>query len=317
MNRNFKKFRENQKLSVLNVSKTLKIEENILKSYENERLTPKFELLTRLVQKTNTKVIITDEGDIEFFGDLQKNISNIKNTKKINIFKEIQEKLSLSKEEFFKRTMISIDNLSLLEQNNIRINIVKFIAETLKIVIIVDKNGVNVYEPYPFFDKIEIQEKNKKNIRKFSETVCSFVDDNVSIVNQYDIEKKTNKPIVFYAKTKKEFICKYLRIYDDLNGIELEIFNQDRKEEFSSFYEMEFYYLNNEEEFFSKIHSDFTNYKWDGENLYTLWGNGLYYTNSLQYVIDEIQDYADMEMTTEPNSKYVEELYDYIIENLL
>lgn len=318
MNKNFKKFREEKNISLVNVAKLLRIEEKSLKAYESERLIPKFELLTRLVQKTNLSVIITDSGDIEYFGDFKRNTPCERNAKKVNIFKEIQQQLSLSKEEFHKKAMISLDTLTLEQQDNIKINIVKFLAEILKIVIIITKDGVKIYSPNSYFDVTEIIDENKDIIKEFSKVVCSYktVNDD-SLVNGYNLKTKTNKPMVFYARTKEEFICKYLRIYDFLNGRELETHNEDRNDKFTSFYEMEYYYLNNVDEFFSKSYFDFTSYKWEGENLYTLWGSGLYAVNTLKTTIEEVEEYPHLDYFVEPTIEEIEELYNYIINDIL
>lgn len=166
-------------------------------------------------------------------------------------------------------------------------------------------------------NNIKIEDKYKSIIKDFCKVISCSTQEDITFTSGYEFVNKTSTPIVFYAKTVEDFVDKYITIYNDLNGIMLELMNEDREIEFTSFEEMKKHYVKNPNEFFNKTWSDFTSFKYEGENLYVLWGDGLYYTHTLQHVIREIEEmYEDCMTTTKGNEKDINELYNYIINNI-
>lgn len=162
-----------------------------------------------------------------------------------------------------------------------------------------------------------IEDKYKSVIMDFCKALSRSTQDDITFTNGYEFVNKTSPLIVFYAKTIEDFVDKYITIYNDLNGVMLELMNEDREVEFTSFEEMKQHYIKNPNEFFNKVWSDFTSFKFEGENLYVLWGDGLYSTHSLQYVIGEIEEmYEDCATIIEGSEEEIKELYDNIIENI-
>lgn len=70
------------------------------------------------------------------------------------------------------------------------------------------------------------------------------------------------------------------------------------------------------EEFFSKEWFDFTSYKWEGEGLYSIWGDGGYQTNLLKYIINEIEEDDEVYIENYIGKEYEENLYKELINSI-
>lgn len=165
-----------------------------------------------------------------------------------------------------------------------------------------------------------LKEETKSTIKDFCELVYTYSKDGISLVNEFEFEKELIFPytfFVFYAKTKEDFVSNYLYIYQNANTTMLEIVNNNFDEDkFDSFEEMVEYYIENPDEFLEMRWCGDTHFKFEGENLYTMWDYGWCGTHTLKSVIKRIKDrYKDF-TPKKVSKESVNKLYDYVINNI-
>lgn len=317
MDKGFKVFRIEKNVSPKSICDLLNITKSGFSRYETEDIDAKFEKMMNLTQLSDLQIVFTVEGNTKYFGDLKiKENTTISPNKKDNIIKTIREYLSLTQEELAEILNVAVSKISKLENDNqiIKRSLLCEMSKKLEVNIIIENGNIKVCKPQKFssFDINTL----KSTLKDFVHSICLYTNDRVSLINGYNFNTKRNLPIVFYAKSIEEFIIKYVRIYDELSGHIVEDFNENNDLNFKSTYDIESYYLNNVDEFISKDFVDFTSYLWQGEGLYTIWGDGGYYTNKLEYVINEVKEDEEIYKENYIGKEYEDELLEYLLKNI-